>query len=331
MTALTQIAVGAGVVVLVVGAIIWLAKRGTFEPEATNEESQREREELAESVSATDYHIPFRKRVSSWSGPMKVFVASLGLLAMVGGAIVYQIMRTGSPANQYLTREVQFALVGVIGVAGGVHLKSWFDDQLGYVDVTYERAGAENLVERIPYAKTSERRDGTIKVQEVAPTRLFGLFWRYRQVGEDRRLRGADKPLDDVITLQIPDHGEERPDGSGFHVTTSENGDRVLAGATATADLTFGSPNNLSDERSIQLREKNKRKEAELRAVQSTNAQLQQEVRKLRKKVENEEYDDRAALMEDFGNFAEMFSTLRVNVKDETSEKSVVDKEEASA
>lgn len=314
MSWVTDVAIGAVVVVAIVGTLIWLGKKGYFEPD-TNEGSQDEREELSESVGAQDFRIPFRRRVSSWSLPYKVFAGSLGLLLVVGGVATYQVMKTGSPIQQYMTREVRYAIVATVGVAGGVRLKGWFDEQVGTLAVIYERAGQENLVEQIPFAKKAvRRRNGAVTLPEVAESRLFGLFWRYRQVGEDRRLRGEDKPLDDVITHQVPGHGDELPDGTGFVVSTREDGDMVLQGATSTADVTYSSPNSLSDERATQLREQKRRKEAELQAVQATNAELYKQIKKMRKKIQNEEYQDRTDLIEDFSDFADMYSTLKVNI-----------------
>jgi hypothetical protein len=310
--------IGIVVAVGVVGGLIWLAKRGYFEPDVNDDVEQREA--LADSTGDQDFRIPYRRRVSAWSLPYKVFVGSLGLLAVAGGVTAYQFMRTGSPAHQYVTLEVRYAIVAVVGVAGGVRLKGWFDSQVGYLDVIYERAGQEPLVERIPYAQQDvRRREGTTTVPEIAQSRFLGLFWRYRQVGEDRRLRGADKPLEDVINQAVPDHGVERPDGSGYVVRTCDGGDQVLEGATVTADVTYASPNSLSDERAIQVREEKKRKEAELRAVQATNAELNQQIRKMRKKIENEEYKDRTELMRDLADFSDMLNSFNVSIEDETS------------
>lgn len=322
-------------VVLLVGGMIWLAKRGYFEPDV-NEDTAGEREEFAESVGEQDFRIPFRRRVGAWSAPMKVFVGSLVLLGIAAAFATYQVLKTGSPASQYLTREVRYGVVGIAGIGGGVHLKRWFDDQLAHVDVEYERAGQENIVERIPYVKNQVRRlEAATVVPVVAKNRLFGLFWRYRQVGEDRRLRSTDKPLDDIKHVKIPDHASERPDGSGFHVTTREDGDQVLKGATTTADLTFSSPHSLSDERAVEIREKLSRKDAELRSVKATNAELYTQIRKLRKAIKNDEYEDRTQLMDDLDQFSRMLSTMRVELEDQTTKNgtksSAVDDEEASA
>lgn len=311
-----EIAIAALVVLAIVGALIFLAKRGYFEPDA-NEDAEDEREELG--AGRQDFQIPYRRRVRSWSGPMKVFVGSLVLLGLGVGVATYHVMKTGSPAQQFLTREVRYGVVGVIGIAGGVRLKSWFDRQVAHLTVIYERAGQENLVERIPYARTRvRRRDGVVTVSEVADSRLLGLFWRYRQRGEDRRLRGGEKPLDDVISHLVPDHGDELPDAEGFHVTTRKDGDQVLEG-DSIADVSYASPNSLSDERATRIREEKKRKEAELQGVKATNAELYQQIRKMRKRIKNDEYRDRQELLQDFSEFSSMFRSFRVSIKDEMS------------
>jgi hypothetical protein len=318
MSAITQVAVGVGVVVVVVGSMIWLAKKGSFAPDSTNEESQEERQELEESVGSRDYNIPFRRRVGSWSGPMKLFVAACGLLAILVGYGTWDVMRTGAPASKYLTSEVRFAGIALVGVAGGVKMKSWFDAQIAYLTVEYERRGARDLIERIPYARTAvKHHGGRTFVQEVADSRLLGLFWRFRQVGEDRRLRGGEKPLDDVVTHQVPDHGKEVPGDHGYHVRTQEQGDVVLAGATSTADLGYSSPSSLSSERAVELREEKKRKDASLNATKATNAHLQKQITSMEKKIKNEEYRDREELLDDFKRFKEM-SSMRVEVEDTT-------------
>lgn len=319
MSWLSQVAIGAVTVLTVVGSIVYLARKGLFEPDSTNEQSQEEREELSQSVGSQDFEVPFRKRVSAWSGPYKMLVASVVLLVLGSIVAAYQVMKTGSPVQQYATSEVRYAAVGVIGIGGGVWLKGWFDSQVGKLAVVYERAGQRNVVELIEYAKTGvRRRDGKVTVPEIESNRLLGLFWRYRQVGEDRRLRGTEKPLSDVITHLIPDHGDEMPDGEGWVVETKEEGDKVLTGATTTGDVTYRSPNTLSDEQATQNREKMKRKDAELDAVKSTNAELYTQVRKMRKKIENEEYQDRTDLMEDFDQFSQMLRTMTVELKEET-------------
>lgn len=308
MSVVVNVLVGVGVVLAVVGALILLAKRGVFDPDR-NEDSQAERDELAESVGSQDFHIPFRRRVGSWSGPYKVFVASLVLLSLLVLYGVYDVMRTGAPASQYLPTEARFGLVALVGIAGGVKLKSWFDSQIGKLTVIYERTGQEDIVERIPYARTGvSRRNGRVTLPEVADNRLLGLFWRFRQVGEDRRLRAEEKPLDDVIQHLLPDHAKQLPDDGGYQVRTQEDGDKVLSGATSVADVSYSSPKSLSDERSVELREQRRRKEAELSAVQATNTELQNTIRTMEKKIKNQEYKDREELLSDFEDFSEMFS-----------------------
>jgi hypothetical protein len=318
VSAVTEIGVGVGVVIAIVGSMIVLARRGFFSPDG-NEESPEERAELEESVGSQDFHIPFRKRVRSWSGPYKLFVGTVVLLSLLVGYGVVDVVRTGAPAGKYLSSEVRFAGIALVGVAGGVKLKSWFDSQIAYLTVEYERMGGQDLVERIPYARTAvSRRNGRTFVQEVADSRLLGLFWRYRQVGEDRRLRGKETPLDDVITHQVPDHGKELPDDDGYHIRTQEGGDRVLEGATSAADFAYSSPSSLSSQRSAEIREEKKRKDVKLNAVKATNAELQREITSLEKKIKNEEYHDREELVEDFEAFSDMLTTMRFEIEDTT-------------
>jgi hypothetical protein len=315
---LVELAIAALVVLAIVGVLIWLAKRGVFQPDG-NEDADQEAEEVGTTTGTGNYRIPYRRRVKAWSGPMRVFVASLVLLGLVGGVAAYQILKTGSPAQQYLTQEVRIGLAVVIGVAGGVYLKSHFDSQIGWLNIVYERAGQTNLVERVPYAQQGvRRREGMISVPEVSDNRLLGLFWRYRLRGEDRRLRAGEKPLADPIRHGIPDHGEEFPDTEGALVLTSQDGDEILDG-DSSVDVTYSPPNTLSKERATQIREKSNRKEAELQGAKATNAELYSQIRKMRKKIKNDEYRDRQALLEDFDKFSSYLNSFTVSVQDELS------------
>ncbi|WP_255149787.1 hypothetical protein [Halorarius halobius] len=314
---LLEVGLGVAVVVAIVGAILWLARSGYFEPDSTNEQSADEREDLA--ARNQDFNVPVRKRLKAWSTPMKVFVASLVLMALGVAIAAYQVMKTGSPVQQYVTREVRYALVAIVGIAGGVKIKSYMDDQIGHLLVTYERAGRRNLVEKIPYAKArASVRDGAVRVPEVADSRLLGLFWKYRQRGEDRRLRAGEKPLSDVITHLVPSHGDELADGSGYIITTRENGDEVLSG-DSLSDLTYASPNSLSDERATQIRELQKRQKAELKGVKATNAELYTQIRKMRKQIKNDEYRDRQELLDDFDRFSQQVKSSVAHVQESTS------------
>lgn len=323
MSVVGQLAIGAVVVVAVVGSLTFLARKGFFEPEDVNEQSQEEREELSESIGNEDFRIPYRDRVSAWSGPYKALVGALVLLVIGGGVATWQMLKTGSPAEQYLTSEMRTAAVAVIGVGGGVWLRGWFEKQVGRLIVVYERAGQANLVDVVEYAKTGVRRqNGKVTVPEVASNRLLGLFWRYRQVGEDRRLRSGQKPLSDVVNHLVPDHANELPDGDGWAVQTTAEGDRIITGANSTADIAYGSPNTLSDEQATKNRGKLERKDAVLSATKATNAELIQQIEKMQKKIKNEEYAARAELIEDFDRFSEMFQRASIEIRDETSSSS---------
>jgi len=74
---------------------------------------------------------------------------------------------------------------------------------------------------------------------------------------------------------------------------------------------------HLRDERAIQLREQKKRKDAELQQVKATNAELYQQITKMRKRIKNDEYRDREELIEDFSEFSDMFRSFSVSIKDE--------------
>jgi len=111
----------------------------------------------------------------------------------------------------------------------------------------------------------------------------------------------------------VPDHAVELPNGD-YHVRTKEGGDKTLSGANSSADITYSSPNSLSDEKAIQIREEKRRKEIELKQAKATKAELYQRVEKLEKAIRNDEYQDRDQLMEDLDRFSSFLSTFTVEL-----------------
>lgn len=325
MASLVAVGIGIVVVFLAVGTLVYAARAGWLEPD-TNEDSPEEKADFASEVGSKDFRVPLRGRVRAWTLPMKVFV--VGVVGIVLGVIfvAWDAMRTGSPAQQYLSTEVQMGVVAAVGIVGGIYLQRYFDSLQSEIAVIYERKEGRNLVELIPFAANRlQNRNGKTTVPELTQNRFIGLFPRFRQVGEDRRLRGEDKPLSDVIQHQLPDHAEERPDGDGFIVRTRKDGDEVLTSAASGADITYRSPETLSDARATEIREQRRRTEAEISQVRATNAELWSKVEKMRKKIENEEYRSREDFKTDFEDFAAALqSQIEAEANKESQEQQTV-------
>lgn len=306
MSALLVVA-GAVIAVGSAGLVILANKRGWFQPSSLNEDTETGTDEIAEEATRQDFHIPLRGRLSAWSRPAKVFFVAVGGLSLLALFAGYQLLKTGATAESYLTREVQFGLVAVVGVGSGIYVQRWFDGQIGRIHAYYERKGQDPVVDSIKYAANRVRwKNGSAIAPVLDDNRLFGLFPRFKLIGEDRELRGTNKPLDDVIQRQIPDHAIESGDGETIIVPTKEDGDEILRGPTSPADRTWSSPNSLSDERATQYREETRRLRIESNATKATNAELYSLIRKMRKKIDNKEYREYQDFKSDFEDLAEI-------------------------
>lgn len=314
MTSATAIALGVLVVLLVVGGLIWLARTGRLEPKNTNAESPAERDEM--QAHRESFNIPASKRIGAWSGPRKAFFFGLAALGVVGAATGYFALKTGSPVKTYVPDWGYVVAVGLFGVGAGVRLDRYFDDMIGTIDVVYEQSDGPPKAEQIEFAKTRVGSlEGNPKVPEVAD-RLFGLFPRYRLVGEHKELRGSQKPLGDILEIAIPDHGVEMPNGD-YHVTTKAEGEILLTGATSRADITYGSTNSLSDERAQEIRSEKNQLEARNRTLSALNAELNSQVRTMSKRLENEDYKTREELVDDFERFSDIANAMNVKISDD--------------
>jgi hypothetical protein len=229
-----------------------------------------------------------------------------GLLTLGAIVALVRFFRTGAPASSFLTREWQFATVAVVGVVGGVWVARWFDGRRSTLWVEYESQGSEPTVEEIPFMKNSiESRNGDKIVKELGKGRLFGLFSRYRQVGERRELRGNNSLPSDRIQHRVPPHATELPNGD-IEVETRPDGDVVLGGG-AEADKTYRSQNEMSREEAIRIRNRMQMLQTKSKARKAKVAELHSQVNKLEKAIENEEYRQREDLINDLNEMMEAF------------------------
>lgn len=309
VNALVLLVVVGGALLVGLAGLMWLVKRGTFEPNATNTDTGEEREEMRARDRAEDFSVPLRRRVKALPGPARILILVMGALVVGFAALTYQILQAGKPLTQVVDVRIAAASLAVIGLAGGVRLERWLQSRVRYAYVFFEREGGAPDSEAVPFmADSREFRDGDEIVKEVSNSRLFGLVWRYRQVAERRGLRESESLPEDIVEHMVPDHAWECPDGNVV-IRTHRSGDKVLTGA-AEPDKTYSSPRQLSREESIKLREQRRRVNAELKNVKATNAELMRQIRKLRKKIKTEEYTERSDLLDDLDTLLESLAPL---------------------
>ena len=324
--------IGVLAVFVTVTLVKYLASRGFFEPET----SETTADERVEDGMEDEYGVPFTSRVKALTLPAKVFFGSL--IALVLAVIVagYHVMRTGSPFQQLFTTHVQMVLVGLFGMYCGIKVHRTLNSRIRHLIIQYERKGREDRVVTVPYLedKVVYRGDNAI-IHELADNRIFGLFTRHRQVGEERELRGTRKPNTDIITRMVPDHGVEVPDVGYFVRTYADehsDGEEIDSKANSSADYKYKSPNTLSDEQAYSIEGERRRKNIENRELRNTNAELFEKVHSLRKKVDNEEYKSREDFQEDLETIMPLLTgildasqNLQASLRTEDGENSILE------
>lgn len=332
MTAVTQLLVGVFVVICVLGGIILASRRGWL---SGDDADARDRDtDDGTRVSPDEYRIPIRHRVKAYSTPLKVFAtAVVAVLAIVlYGA--YTFFKTGAAPSNLLSQPSLNAVLAALGVYAGIRIERWLDAKRRLLHIRYENPGGRDRVETVPYRHGEEEITGDgVVVKELAKRRIFGLFSRYVQVGEDRELRTTNKPLGDVVRYLIPDHAAEIP-GVGFMVTTRKDGDEIMDRPDAPADRTVRTRESLSTSRSVELREQNRRHRIELNEIKSTNATLYRSLRNARKEIKNMEVEEEERLLKLFDEFTEKISRVQMDsmnrsrTDDDTDTESVVEQRE---
>lgn len=299
---LVAVVVGA----IVLGAMVILQRRQSVDPASDEEDVGEDGDDSPLPDAARDnsrtFNVPMRSRVAAWSIHMKVFFALLTVTMLLVLWVGYQLMRTGS-ASRFVSPPVIYIACTLVGAGFGVYATRWFDDQIGFIFPIYANDEGPPRAEAIPYVKESLRNtNGMRKVTEIARNRFLGLFWRIRLRGEDHRLRQSDKPLNEGLTREIPEHGAEIDGGlvDGFVVPTQKDGDKVYKGAESQADITWRTRDAMSVEATAKWQKRYHRATQKLGAVKADNAQLHRQLKRMQKKLENEEYETREALRNDF-------------------------------
>lgn len=312
-----MVALGLLVVVGAALTIYWMASREIFAPESENPETAAQRQEDKELRERGDWSIPLRSRVRSLSGAAKSVLAASGMFLVLLGYILYRFLQTGSPADEYLTLEVAAGIIAVGGIAAGYRLREWVEKRIGVMFNLYERPEGAPEVEKVEYLR-SERMDFGDEeiIQQLHPKRLLGVFLRRMMVGNHRVLRSSPKPLSDVVTHSVPDgeHAVEVDEGLIINRTVGEP--IYNRSPDAVADVSYRSPNLLSFERAVQLRQGKRRMQIERDAWKTTSAAKDTELERLSDMILNREWEDKTDLMELLREYEEMQESRETEVVD---------------
>lgn len=308
MVAVTVIA-GVLAVVVLVGSVYVALSQGLVSGGDSNPDPV-EREQQSPVDRRDEWTVPVLKRYKAWPASYRIALTVIfGFLALwiVG---TWQLLKGTLTMGTLVTPET-WGLGGfVVGGFSLVRLKQWSDNQTRSLTMVYEQPDGSENIDEIHYKKGSEHvtSDGTLAVKEVVDNRVLGLFYTYKQVAAYPELRKHRKLPEDVVRWGIPDHAVEVPDG--YVVRSSSDGKRVVDGPD-NIDYTVGSPEQMSYPAAMQIRRENRqlRIRAESRAAEA--AELEREVQSLKERLQNEEYTDREALIEDLNQLAEPVRNLK--------------------
>ena len=288
----------AAVLVLLLGIYV-MAKRDVFAPTSENTDTAEQRIEDKELRERSSFEIPLRSRVKSLSAPAKMVLLSSTITLGLIGYMLVGYMQTGSPREGIYSVKTAVAGVGILGIAGGYWLRDWLESRIGVMYNVYENARGEPDVEKIEYLTHERWESGSEEViQQLHPEKLLGLFRRRMLIGMHRKLRSSAKPLTDVVTHNIPsgDHAIEVDDDLIINNTVGEP--IFNRSPDAVADVAYRSPNYLSYERAVQMRQSKKRMQIERDAWQTTSAAKDAELDRLSDAILNNEWEDKQDLME---------------------------------
>lgn len=294
------------VLVLLIG--IWImARRDVFSPDTENTETAEQRIEDKKLRERADFDIPLRSRVQALSAPAKtVMLSSVIFLGLLGYAGV-KWMQTGSPQQSFTSLRVAQAGVGIVGIAGGLWLGNWLDSRVGTMYNVYETPQGEQEVEEVEYL-THERMDSGSEevIQQLHPAKLLGVFRKRMLVGMHRELRSSPKPLTDVVTHSIPpgEHTIEVDDDVVINLTQGEP--IYNKSPDAVSDVSYHSPNSLSYERAVGLRQSKRRMQIERDSWKTTSAAKDRELERLTETILNNEWEDKKDLMDLLRDYEEM-------------------------
>lgn len=297
------VGVGIGAVLVLLLGLYVMARNDVFAPDSENTETAEQRMEDKELRERSSFEIPLRSRVKSLSAPAKMVLLSSTITLGLIGYLLVGYMQTGSPREGIYSLKTAIIGVGILGIAGGFWLRDWLESRIGVMYNIYESSRGEPDVEKVEYLVHERWESGSEEViQQLHPERLLGLFRRRMLIGMHRKLRSSAKPLTDVVTHTIPsgDHAVELEDDLLINHTVSDKDGEPIYNKSpdAVADVAYRSPNYLSYERAVEMRQSKKRMQIERDAWMTTSAAKDQEIDRLSDMIINNEWEDKKDLME---------------------------------
>ncbi len=280
-----------GVTILaVVLLVIWAITRwGVFEDDAENSDSGTERVQR-EVERQQDFDLSLFKKTRAYSLPVKIIGASLGLLMVGVSVYLYLILKGGAPVEIPYANAMKLGVVVTVAVYAGITVSNW--KERGRLEIIYETDDGSEETTDIIYFDPDQNKvnaDGNPVVFEQFKRLHFGLWGKFRLVKHDRELRTEGKPLHDRVSHEIPDHAVR----VGRHKWVMRTqGQKVNEGPDVAADYSYRPPDVLPHEVRVRRREEWNKMKTENNSLRAQQAQLEGEVRSLRRELRTKERSD---------------------------------------
>lgn len=279
------------VIILIMAVLVYLLRRVNYfeRGEESSAADQLQREAEREQTRDLDYTLGVIARHRRYSLPAKLIFGSLGLLTMLLTVYLYLVLKGGAPVEVPYAQGMSATAVAVLGIVGGIVVRSWQDDHRGEAHITYEDGdGGERSTKTVYFdvEETDTDANGNDVIYEKRRTRLFGLFGQRKLVADDPDLRGSAPIPEDVIRHRVPQHAIW-VDSSTVEWRTQ--GHTTHDGVDTPAHYTYRSPIELPYEEHLARHEMMAKYDQKLDSMEAKLGEAHAEIERLRRRVTEDE------------------------------------------
>lgn len=289
--------IGGAAIIIVLLILFALDRWNVFGGDSSGESSGTERIER-EAAKEGDFSVPILKRHKTLTLPGKVVVTSVACIVFGGLLYIYLTLRGGAPAKLPYANAMKMTAIVVGALAGGIAWANTKNAKRGRIDILHEDEDTVIETETVYFDPSEANTDaeGNTIVYEHFKTRFLGMFGKRKLVAHDRELRTRRGALlSDRIAHEIPAHAQKFAPN---HYVVRTKGRRVKDGVNTAADYAYRSPNVLPYSSYIRQDERVSKMETRLDSALARLARSEQEVEKLRRAIETEEYEDKQELID---------------------------------
>jgi len=307
----TPVIIGATAIAIVLLVGYFVTRWGVFEDDAEDDSGTEQVDRQAERDLE---RIPLRDKPRQLTLPMKLVLASLLLGCGITSFYLYQFLKSGSPVEFQYIRELQFASVGLIGIAGGVWFKGRAESRIGKLEIDFENTDGTDIDETktvwFRWSEAEPQDDGTIVVRALFPSLILSVFPRKKLVGHEPRLRG-DRPLGKRVAYEVPQHAVETSEG--WYIRTQ--GEIATNGAQpGIVDFRFKTPYELPYKAYIAQREQNRKKTIRMNSLKAELAEAESRLDTMERRLRNQEYAGRKDILSELEELRDLIGPTHEQV-----------------